>query len=117
MFPLEIHLRESYKCGDFGTGETICGNGSSFQGRVARVLLTLWRVFETNSGMYLFLFLQNILKRTTPGSRDEDTATKAFNELKKVIIIFNNHLDELPLLVRRGGNNHAGVCLLDHQRM
>lgn len=28
--------------------------------------------------------LQNILKRTTPGSRDEDTATKAFNELKKV---------------------------------
>ena len=30
------------------------------------------------------IFLQNILKRTTPGSRDEDTATKAFNELKKV---------------------------------
>lgn len=32
-------------------------------------------------------FFQNILKRTTPGSRDEDTATKAFNELKKVVII------------------------------
>lgn len=73
--------------------------------------------FETDSGFYLFFFLQNILKRTTPGSRDEDTATKAFNELKKVIIIFNNHLDEVLLLVRRGGNNHAGVRLLDHQRM
>lgn len=38
-------------------------------------------------------FLQNILKRTTPGSRDEDTATKAFNELKKVMIIkYNDQL-------------------------
>lgn len=31
--------------------------------------------------------LQNILKRTMPGSRDEDTATKAFNELKKVEVL------------------------------
>lgn len=31
--------------------------------------------------------LQNILKRTMPGSRDEDTATKAFNELKKVQVL------------------------------
>lgn len=42
----------------------------------------------------LFVLLnifQNILKRTTPGSRDEDTATKAFNELKKVVIIIHNN--------------------------
>uniref|UniRef100_A0A8C7UBK9 Rho guanine nucleotide exchange factor (GEF) 19 n=1 Tax=Oncorhynchus mykiss TaxID=8022 RepID=A0A8C7UBK9_ONCMY len=32
----------------------------------------------------LKMLVENILKRTTPGSRDEDTATKAFNELKKV---------------------------------
>lgn len=37
------------------------------------------------SSKIAFIF-QNILKRTTPGSRDEDTATKAFNELKKVVI-------------------------------
>ncbi|KAJ3589216.1 hypothetical protein NHX12_010063 [Muraenolepis orangiensis] len=33
----------------------------------------------------LKMLVENILKRTTPGSRDEDTATKAFNELKKII--------------------------------
>lgn len=65
----------------------------------------------------VFFFFQNILKRTTPGSRDEDTATKAFNELKKVIIIFNNPLDEVLPLAGRCGNNHAGMRLLDHQRM
>lgn len=41
---------------------------------------------EHDTIYHLFTF-QNILKRTTPGSRDEDTATKAFNELKKVVII------------------------------
>lgn len=51
---------------------------------VTEVQLTHWHVF----------IFQNILKRTTPGSRDEDTATKAFNELKKVMtIIRNNQLD------------------------
>lgn len=41
--------------------------------------LVMWHIF------------QNILKRTNPGSRDEDTATKAFNELKKVVIIIPNN--------------------------
>lgn len=36
--------------------------------------------------------LQNILKRTTPGSRDEDTATKALNELKKVSKVGEDNL-------------------------
>ena len=43
--------------------------------------------YKTKKNHFFFMyniFLQNILKRTTPGSRDEDTATKAFNELKKV---------------------------------
>lgn len=31
-----------------------------------------------------FLSHQNILKRTTPGSQDEDMATKAFSALKEV---------------------------------
>lgn len=101
MFPLEIHLRENRKCGDLGTSKTICCRGSSSQGRVARVLSAPWRVSETGFwGLYLLFFRQNILKRTTPGSRDEDTATKAFNELKKVIVIFNKHLDEVLLLAR-----------------
>lgn len=65
----------------------------------------------------MFFIFQNILKRTTPGSRDEDTATKAFNELKKVIIFFNNLLDKVLSLAGRCGNNHAGMRLLDHQRM
>lgn len=78
------------------------------------VLFTLWHVFKRDC---VFLFFQNILKRTTPGSRDEDTATKAFNELKKVIIMFNNPLDEVLPLAGRCGNNHAGMHLLDHQRM
>lgn len=58
-----------------------------------------WRYFimhvqcDSDSYLYPLLFScanelcflkQNILKRTTPGSRDEDTATKALNELKKV---------------------------------
>lgn len=41
------------------------------------------------------ILFQNILKRTAPGSRDEDTATKAFNELKKVVIIRDRQLQEL----------------------
>lgn len=85
------------------------------KGRVTAVLFTLWHVFKRDC-VFLFFF-QNILKRTTPGSRDEDTATKAFNELKKVIIIFNNPLDEVLPLAGRCGNNHAGMHLLDHQRM
>lgn len=63
---------------------------------------------------------QNILKRTTPGSRDEDTATKAFNELKKVVIItLNDQLDECEYYHCWGTTAITmPTCVsLDHQRM
>lgn len=53
--------------------------------RAGKIQFTFWPTLKKN----IFIF-QNILKRTTPGSRDEDTATKAFNELKKVVIITYN---------------------------
>uniref|UniRef100_A0A8C2HTE7 Rho guanine nucleotide exchange factor (GEF) 19 n=1 Tax=Cyprinus carpio TaxID=7962 RepID=A0A8C2HTE7_CYPCA len=37
----------------------------------------------------------NILKRTRPGSRDEDTATKALNELKKIIKECNSSVQSM----------------------
>lgn len=62
---------------DAGAG---CTGGIS--DRRARCRLDPMHVLGT-SAPYVFC-LQNILKRTPQGSRDEDTATKAFNELKKV---------------------------------
>lgn len=65
-----------------------------------------------------FFIFQNILKRTTPGSRDEDTATKAFTELKKVVIIIpNSRLDEYYHWWYHRGNNLWLCVFLDHQRM
>lgn len=62
---------------------------------------------------------QNILKRTTPGSRDEDTATKAFNELKKVVIIISNN--QLACEYYHWGGTTAITVLAhvlsDHQRV
>uniref|UniRef100_A0A4W5M7V4 Rho guanine nucleotide exchange factor 19 n=1 Tax=Hucho hucho TaxID=62062 RepID=A0A4W5M7V4_9TELE len=43
----------------------------------------------------LKMLVENILKRTTPGSRDEDTATKAFNELKKLIMECNSSVQSM----------------------
>uniref|UniRef100_A0A8C7U8W4 Rho guanine nucleotide exchange factor (GEF) 19 n=1 Tax=Oncorhynchus mykiss TaxID=8022 RepID=A0A8C7U8W4_ONCMY len=43
----------------------------------------------------LKMLVENILKRTTPGSRDEDTATKAFNELKKIIKECNSSVQSM----------------------
>ncbi|CAB1329771.1 unnamed protein product [Coregonus sp. 'balchen'] len=43
----------------------------------------------------LKMLVENILKRTTPGSRDEDTATKAFNELKKLIKECNSSVQSM----------------------
>ncbi|KAJ8257709.1 hypothetical protein GJAV_G00188850 [Gymnothorax javanicus] len=43
----------------------------------------------------LKMLVENILKRTTPGSREEDTATKAFNELKKLIKECNSSVQSM----------------------
>ncbi|XP_041713833.2 rho guanine nucleotide exchange factor 19 [Coregonus clupeaformis] len=43
----------------------------------------------------LKMLVENILKRTTPGSMDEDTATKAFNELKKIIKECNSSVQSM----------------------
>uniref|UniRef100_A0A8C7U6N6 Rho guanine nucleotide exchange factor (GEF) 19 n=1 Tax=Oncorhynchus mykiss TaxID=8022 RepID=A0A8C7U6N6_ONCMY len=43
----------------------------------------------------LKMLVENILKRTTPGSRGEDTATKAFNELKKLIKECNSSVQSM----------------------
>ncbi|KAK1801812.1 hypothetical protein P4O66_022449 [Electrophorus voltai] len=43
----------------------------------------------------LKMLVENILKRTSPGSRDEDTATKAFNELKKIIKECNSSVQSM----------------------
>uniref|UniRef100_A0A8C4Z7L6 Rho guanine nucleotide exchange factor (GEF) 19 n=1 Tax=Gadus morhua TaxID=8049 RepID=A0A8C4Z7L6_GADMO len=49
-----------------------------------RLPLTSFLILPFQRITRLKMLVENILKRTTPGSRDEDTATKAFNELKKV---------------------------------
>uniref|UniRef100_A0A8C7MVT7 Rho guanine nucleotide exchange factor 19 n=1 Tax=Oncorhynchus kisutch TaxID=8019 RepID=A0A8C7MVT7_ONCKI len=43
----------------------------------------------------LKMLVENILKRTTPGSRGEDTATKAFNELKRLIKECNSSVQSM----------------------
>ncbi|KAG5838807.1 hypothetical protein ANANG_G00227530 [Anguilla anguilla] len=43
----------------------------------------------------LKMLVENILKRTAPGSRDEDTATMAFNELKKLIKECNSSVQSM----------------------
>lgn len=71
--------------------------------------------------MFLVLrhIFQNILKRTIPGSRDEDTATKAFNELKKVVIIIFNNNQLLCVSITTGKAQTVITVLahvfLDHQ--
>ncbi len=88
MFVLEAQLHGTVNGVIFGPAKRFAAVGF-FPSTNTRVLFTFWHVFKN---VYIF---QNILKRTTPGSRDEDTATKAFNELKKVvIIIYNSQLDE-----------------------
>lgn len=50
-----------------------------------RLPLTSFLILPFQRITRLKMLVENILKRTAPGSRDEDTATKAFNELKKII--------------------------------
>lgn len=88
MFALETCLREIVSGVILGPAKQFAAAGF-FSNSTTGVLFTPCHIFKN-----VFIF-QNILKRTTPGSRDEDTATKAFNELKKVVIIvLNSQLDE-----------------------
>uniref|UniRef100_A0A8C4SIA2 Rho guanine nucleotide exchange factor 19 n=1 Tax=Erpetoichthys calabaricus TaxID=27687 RepID=A0A8C4SIA2_ERPCA len=50
-----------------------------------RLPLTSFLILPFQRITRLKMLVENILKRTAPGSKDEDTATKAFNELKKLI--------------------------------
>ncbi|XP_064423912.1 rho guanine nucleotide exchange factor 19 [Latimeria chalumnae] len=50
-----------------------------------RLPLTSFLILPFQRITRLKMLVENILKRTTQGSRDEDTATKAFNELKRLI--------------------------------
>ncbi|XP_069467205.1 rho guanine nucleotide exchange factor 19 [Ambystoma mexicanum] len=50
-----------------------------------RLPLTSFLILPFQRIMRLKMLVENILKQTTQGSRDEDTATKAFNELKKLV--------------------------------
>nr|XP_057941227.1 rho guanine nucleotide exchange factor 19 [Doryrhamphus excisus]XP_057941228.1 rho guanine nucleotide exchange factor 19 [Doryrhamphus excisus] len=50
-----------------------------------RLPLTSFLILPFQRITRLKMLVENILKRTKPGSRDEDTATKAFNELKRMI--------------------------------
>uniref|UniRef100_A0A8D0HDF6 Rho guanine nucleotide exchange factor 19 n=1 Tax=Sphenodon punctatus TaxID=8508 RepID=A0A8D0HDF6_SPHPU len=50
-----------------------------------RLPLTSFLILPFQRITRLKLLVENILKRTAQGSRDEDTATKAFNDLKKLV--------------------------------
>ncbi|XP_029434524.1 rho guanine nucleotide exchange factor 19 isoform X2 [Rhinatrema bivittatum] len=50
-----------------------------------RLPLTSFLILPFQRIMRLKMLVENILKQTAPGSQDEDTATKAFTELKKLV--------------------------------
>ncbi|XP_041953372.1 rho guanine nucleotide exchange factor 19 [Alosa sapidissima] len=60
-----------------------------------RLPLTSFLILPFQRITRLKMLVENILKRTTPGSRDEDTATKAFNELKKLIKECNSSVQSM----------------------
>ncbi|MEQ2294069.1 Rho guanine nucleotide exchange factor 19 [Ameca splendens] len=60
-----------------------------------RLPLTSFLILPFQRITRLKMLVENILKRTTPGSRDEDTATKAFNELKKIIRECNSSVQSM----------------------
>ncbi|XP_028848868.1 rho guanine nucleotide exchange factor 19 [Denticeps clupeoides] len=60
-----------------------------------RLPLTSFLILPFQRITRLKMLVENILKRTTPGSRDEDTATKAFNELKRVIKECNSSVQSM----------------------
>ncbi|XP_076874483.1 rho guanine nucleotide exchange factor 19 isoform X2 [Brachyhypopomus gauderio] len=60
-----------------------------------RLPLTSFLILPFQRITRLKMLVENILKRTSPGSRDEDTATKAFNELKKIIKECNSSVQSM----------------------
>ncbi|XP_069040087.1 rho guanine nucleotide exchange factor 19 isoform X3 [Lepisosteus oculatus] len=60
-----------------------------------RLPLTSFLILPFQRITRLKMLVENILKRTAPGSRDEDTATKAFNELKKLIRECNSSVQSM----------------------
>lgn len=60
-----------------------------------RLPLTSFLILPFQRITRLKMLVENILKRTIPGSRDEDTATKAFNELKKIIKECNSSVQSM----------------------
>ncbi|XP_053704575.1 rho guanine nucleotide exchange factor 19 [Synchiropus splendidus] len=60
-----------------------------------RLPLTSFLILPFQRITRLKMLVENILKRTRPGSRDEDTATKAFNELKKIIKECNSSVQSM----------------------
>ncbi|XP_068195880.1 rho guanine nucleotide exchange factor 19 [Antennarius striatus] len=60
-----------------------------------RLPLTSFLILPFQRITRLKMLVENILKRTTPGSRDEDTAMKAFNELKKIIKECNSSVQSM----------------------
>ncbi|XP_066546647.1 rho guanine nucleotide exchange factor 19 [Amia ocellicauda] len=60
-----------------------------------RLPLTSFLILPFQRITRLKMLVENILKRTAPGSRDEDTATKAFNELKKLIKECNSSVQSM----------------------
>lgn len=60
-----------------------------------RLPLTSFLILPFQRITRLKMLVENILKRTAPGSRDEDTATKAFNELKKIIRDCNSSVQSM----------------------
>uniref|UniRef100_A0A3P9IJ27 Rho guanine nucleotide exchange factor (GEF) 19 n=1 Tax=Oryzias latipes TaxID=8090 RepID=A0A3P9IJ27_ORYLA len=60
-----------------------------------RLPLTSFLILPFQRITRLKMLVENILKRTAPGSRDEDTATKAFNELKKIIRECNSSVQSM----------------------
>uniref|UniRef100_A0A8C1EFW8 Rho guanine nucleotide exchange factor (GEF) 19 n=1 Tax=Cyprinus carpio carpio TaxID=630221 RepID=A0A8C1EFW8_CYPCA len=60
-----------------------------------RLPLTSFLILPFQRITRLKMLVENILKRTRPGSRDEDTATKALNELKKIIKECNSSVQSM----------------------
>ncbi|MGH0120058.1 UNVERIFIED_CONTAM: hypothetical protein FKN15_064307 [Acipenser sinensis] len=60
-----------------------------------RLPLTSFLILPFQRITRLKMLVENILKRTAPGSQDEDTATKAFNELKKLIKECNSSVQSM----------------------
>lgn len=60
-----------------------------------RLPLTSFLILPFQRITRLKMLVENILKRTAPGSGDEDTATKAFNELKKIIKECNSSVQSM----------------------